>query len=47
MPIKINLLRTEGPGDLDGISSATVRLVLFNGAILRAARTLAYTRECD
>ena len=41
MPIKINLLRTEGPGDLDGISSATVSAVLFNGAILRAARTLA------
>ena len=41
LPIKINLLRTEGPGDLDGISSATVSAVLFNGAILRAARTLA------
>ena len=34
-------MRTEGPGDLDGISSATVSAVLFNGAILRAARTLA------
>ena len=41
LPIKINLLRTEGPGDLDGISSATVSAVLFNGAILRAARTFA------
>ena len=41
LPIKVNLLRTEGPGDLDGISSATVSAVLFNGAILRAARTLA------
>ena len=41
LPIKVNLLRTEGPGSIDGISSATVSAVLFNGAILRAARNLA------
>ena len=40
-PIKVNLLRTEGAGSIDGISSATVSAVLFNGAILRAARNLA------
>ena len=41
LPVRVNLLRTEGPGSIDGISSATVSAVLFNGAILRAARTLA------
>ncbi|MBH87858.1 MAG: hypothetical protein CMJ12_01715 [Pelagibacterales bacterium] len=44
MPIKVNLLRTEGPGSIDGISSATVSAVLFNGAILRAARTIALAK---
>ena len=44
LPIKVNLLRTEGPGSIDGISSATVSAVLFNGAILRAARTIALAK---
>ena len=44
VPTKINLLRTEGPGSIDGISSATVSAVLFNGAILRAARIIALSK---
>ena len=44
VPTKINLLRTEGEGSIDGISSATVSAVLFNGAILRAARIIALSR---
>ncbi len=44
MPIKVNLLRTEGPGSIDRISSATVSAVLFNGAILRAARIVALSK---
>ena len=32
VPTKVNLLRTEGAGSIDGISSATVSAVLFNGA---------------
>ena len=44
IPTKVNLLRTEGPGSIDGISSATVSAVLFNGAILRAARIVALSK---
>ena len=44
IPTKVNLLRTEGPGSIDGISSATVSAVLFNGAILRAARIVAISK---
>ena len=40
----MNLLRTEGEGSIDGISSATVSAVLFNGAILRAARIVALSK---
>ncbi len=43
-PVRVNLLRTEGKGSIDGISSATVSAVLFNGAILRAARILALSK---
>ena len=44
VPTKVNLLRTEGEGSIDGISSATVSAVLFNGAILRAARIVALSK---
>ena len=44
MPLRVSLLRTEGKGTIDGISSATVSAVLFNGAILRAARTIALSK---
>ena len=44
IPTKVNLLRTEGSGSIDGISSATVSAVLFNGAILRAARIVAISK---
>ena len=44
VPTKVNLLRTEGSGSIDGISSATVSAVLFNGAILRAARIVALSK---
>ncbi len=44
IPTKVNLLRTEGTGSIDGISSATVSAVLFNGAILRAARIVALSK---
>ena len=44
VPTKVNLLRTEGTGSIDGISSATVSAVLFNGAILRAARIVALSK---
>tara|TARA_B100001248_G_scaffold261141_1_gene251330 strand:+ start:825 stop:3074 length:2250 start_codon:yes stop_codon:yes gene_type:complete len=44
VPTKVNLLRTEGEGSIDGISSATVSAVLFNGAILRASRIVALSR---
>ena len=44
IPTKVNLLRTEGSGSIDGISSATVSAVLFNGAILRAARIVALSK---
>lgn len=44
VPTKVNLLRTEGVGSIDGISSATVSAVLFNGAILRAARIIALSK---
>ena len=44
VPTKVNLLRTEGAGSIDGISSATVSAVLFNGAILRAARIVALAK---
>ena len=36
VPTKVNLLRTEGEGSIDGI--------LFNGAILRASRIVALSR---
>ena len=44
VPTKVNLLRTEGEGSIDGISSATVSAVLFNGAILRASRIVALSK---
>ena len=44
VPTKVNLLRTEGEGSINGISSATVSAVLFNGAILRAARIVALSK---
>ena len=44
VPTKVNLLRTEGVGSINGISSATVSAVLFNGAILRAARIVALSK---
>ena len=44
VPTRVNLLRTEGSGSIDGISSATVSAVLFNGAILRAARIVALSK---
>ena len=44
VPTRVNLLRTEGIGSIDGISSATVSAVLFNGAILRAARIVAISK---
>ena len=44
VPTKVNLLRTEGSGSIDGISSATVSAVLFNGAILRASRIVALSK---
>ena len=44
IPTRVNLLRTEGSGSIDGISSATVSAVLFNGAILRAARIVALSK---
>ena len=44
VPTRVSLLRTEGSGSIDGISSATVSAVLFNGAILRAARIIALSK---
>ena len=44
MPLRVSLLRTEGKVTIDGISSATVSAVLFNGAILRAARIIALSK---
>ncbi len=45
MPTRVSLLkRTEGAGTIDGISAATVSAVLFNGAILRAARMVALSK---
>ncbi len=44
IPTKVNLLKTEESGSIDGISSATVSAVLFNGAILRASRIVALSK---
>ena len=44
LPWRVRLTRVEEPGALDGISSATVSAVLFNEAILAAARKVARAR---
>ena len=45
VPTRVSLLKkTEGAGTIDGISAATVSAVLFNGAILRAARVVALSK---
>ncbi len=40
-PVRVSLTRVEEPGVVDGISAATISAVLFNEAILRAARMVA------
>ncbi len=40
-PLRVQLTQSSEPGSIDGISSATISAVLFNEAILRAARTVA------
>ena len=40
-PLRVQLTQSSEPGSIDGISSATISAVLFNEAILRAARIVA------
>ena len=40
-PLRVSLNRVQEPGAVDGISAATISAVLFNEAILRAARLVA------
>ena len=43
-PLRVSLNRVQEPGAVDGISAATISAVLFNEAILRAARLVAQAR---
>ncbi len=43
-PLRVQLTQSSEPGSIDGISSATISAVLFNEAILRAARIVARSR---
>ncbi len=43
-PIRVRTTRVEEPGTIDGISAATISAVLFNDAIINAARKVAQGR---
>lgn len=43
-PVRVSLTRVQEPGAVDGISAATISAVLFNEAILRAARLVAQAK---
>ncbi len=43
-PVRVRLTKTQDAGTVDGITSATVSAVLFNEAILRAARLVALAK---
>ena len=40
-PLRVQLTKAQEAGSVDGISSATISAILFNAAILRAARLIA------
>lgn len=44
LPLRVSLSRVAEPGAVDGISAATISAVLFNEAILRAARLVAQAK---
>ena len=43
-PLRVSLNRVQEPGAVDGISAATISAILFNEAILRAARLVAQAK---
>jgi len=43
-PLRVRITRVEEPGTIDGISAATISAVLFNDAIINAARMVAFGR---
>ena len=40
-PLRVQLTKVQEPGSVDGISSATISAILFNAAIIRAARMVS------